>query len=125
MTKENQTQPEARPGRFKKTAMTLLKISLFFLIALFLLSTLPLEQISQINQFVLDSSVVFLLLRWAVFITLMVYWQSAIAWLAHKKQWSQQHHNRITNNRWQVIVLFMVLELIFNHRSYLSFISGV
>lgn len=125
MTKENQTQPEARSGRFKKTAMTLLKISLFFLIALFLLSTLPLEQISQINQFVLDSSVVFLLLRWAVFITLMVYWQSAIAWLAHKKQWSQPHHNRITNNRWQVIVLFMVLELIFNHRSYLSFISGV
>ena len=114
-------------GRFKGSLLRGLKIAgflaAFLLVGLTIMSSLSLEQIRNLDQSLIDMSFGFLLFRWAVFIALMFYWRGVIAWLGQKKQWSQKHQTRIINNRWQVIVLFITVELIFNHRSYLSLLS--
>lgn len=114
-------------GRIKGSLLRGIKtagfLAAFLLVGLTLMASLSLEQIRNLDQSLMDMSFGFLLLRWAVFITLMLYWRNVIVWLGQKKQWSQNHQVRIMNNRWQVILLFVSLELVFNHRSYLSLLS--
>ncbi len=110
-------------GRVKSWLTLSLKIGLFLFVSVSLLASLSLEKIMRLDHFLADVSVGFLLLRCAVFLALMVYWKKLIAWLAHKNQWSKAHHLRVINNRWQVIALFIVLELLFNHRTYLSLLG--
>ncbi len=114
-------------GRFKGSLLRGLKIAgflaAFLLVGLTIMSSLSLEQISNLDQSLMDMSIGFLLFRWAAFLALMFYWRGVIAWLGRKKQWSEAHLGNIINNRWQVIALFITLELIFNHRSYLSALS--
>lgn len=105
-------------GKFKAIALWAGILVMLFL-SYALLSGLSIEQLGAFDYLVMDSSLGFLVLRWTLFFLLMLYWQEAITWLARKKQWSEAHFITISNKRWQVIALFITLEVIFNHRSYL------
>lgn len=107
-------------GKFKAILLWTGGFIAFFVIGYLLLSSLSIAQVEAFDRLLMDFSVGFLLFRWFLFLVLMFYWREAIAWLGHKKQWSEAHLAKIVNNRWQVILLFITLELIFNHRSYLS-----
>lgn len=106
-------------SKFKVIALWAGILILFFILSYALLSSLSIEQVDAFDHLVMDLSLGFLILRWTLFFLLMLYWQEVITWLARKKQWSEAHFITISNKRWQVIALFITLEVIFNHRSYL------
>ncbi len=97
---------------------------IFLALGFVTLGSLPLEKMIQFNQKLsqLTISFLFILIRWTIFAGVMIYWRNIMRWMADKKQWSTQYLNKMMASRWQGVVFFLTLELIFNNQAYLTLI---